>query len=128
MRLSSAATRRWPLLVLAALAVLLRVGECFHLPVATRRMRSSSAHEVKSQHAEEEYIWQTVERAARAAGELMREGVGSPVIKSKFNSKDLLTEVDGAAQKVIEHLVSCCRRSFFRIQAICYHQALFFCR
>lgn len=45
-------------------------------------------------------------RAARAAGELILAGRGADVRKTKANPRDLLTEVDGACQKVIEAHVS----------------------
>lgn len=45
-------------------------------------------------------------RAASEAGALMKANVGAEVLKTKFNPKDLLTEVDGQCQTVIEKVVS----------------------
>lgn len=45
-------------------------------------------------------------RAASEAGALMKANVGADVVKTKFNPKDLLTEVDGQCQTVIEKVVS----------------------
>lgn len=44
--------------------------------------------------------------AASEAGALMKAKVGADVLKTKFNPKDLLTEVDGQCQTVIEKVVS----------------------
>lgn len=44
--------------------------------------------------------------AASEAGALMKANVGADVLKTKFNPKDLLTEVDGKCQKVIEKVVT----------------------
>eukprot|EP00903_Cladosiphon_okamuranus_P016584 g15298.t1 len=44
--------------------------------------------------------------AASEAGALMKAKVGADVVKTKFNPKDLLTEVDGQCQTVIEKVVS----------------------
>lgn len=44
--------------------------------------------------------------AASEAGALMKANVGADVLKTKFNPKDLLTEVDGQCQTIIEKVVS----------------------
>lgn len=44
--------------------------------------------------------------AANEAGILMKAKIGADVIKTKFNPKDLLTEVDAECQRVIEKVVS----------------------
>lgn len=44
--------------------------------------------------------------AASEAGALMKAKLGADVVKTKFNPKDLLTEVDGQCQTVIEKVVS----------------------
>jgi len=45
-------------------------------------------------------------RAAREGGAVMSEKVGAEVIKTKANARDLLTEVDGEVQRIIERHVA----------------------
>lgn len=45
-------------------------------------------------------------RAASEAGTLMKSKIGSEVVKTKFNPKDLLTEVDAQCQNVIEEVMA----------------------
>lgn len=40
--------------------------------------------------------------AASEAGALMKAKIGADVLKTKFNPKDLLTEVDAECQRAIE--------------------------
>lgn len=48
------------------------------------------------------WLPQVAEAAARGAGELIAAGYGAEVKSTKASSRDLLTEVDGAAQQLIE--------------------------
>jgi len=60
--------------------------------------------------ASEQYqVLAVAEKAAREAGSLILAGRGAEVRKTKANPRDLLTEVDGAAQRVIE---ACVRAAF----------------
>jgi myo-inositol-1(or 4)-monophosphatase len=49
---------------------------------------------------------QVAMRAAREGGAVMSEKVGAEVIKTKANARDLLTEVDGEVQRIIERHVA----------------------
>ena len=44
--------------------------------------------------------------AAKEGGIIMARKVGSDVIKTKVNARDLLTEVDGEVQRIIETRVA----------------------
>ena len=44
--------------------------------------------------------------AARDAGELMKFRIGADIQKTKYNPKDLLTEVDAQCQKIVEDVVA----------------------
>eukprot|EP00308_Calcidiscus_leptoporus_P024883 CAMPEP_0119398502 /NCGR_PEP_ID=MMETSP1334-20130426/140878_1 /TAXON_ID=127549 /ORGANISM="Calcidiscus leptoporus, Strain RCC1130" /LENGTH=328 /DNA_ID=CAMNT_0007422367 /DNA_START=37 /DNA_END=1023 /DNA_ORIENTATION=- len=52
-----------------------------------------------------ELVTETASAAARAAGALMRARIGAEVIETKAGFADLLTEVDGECQAVIERIV-----------------------
>lgn len=45
-------------------------------------------------------------RAASEAGTLMKSKIGAEVVKTKYNPKDLLTEVDAQCQNVIEKVMA----------------------
>lgn len=45
-------------------------------------------------------------RAAKEGGAVMARKVGAAVIKTKANARDLLTEVDGEVQRIIEARVA----------------------
>lgn len=47
-----------------------------------------------------------VVHAATEAGALMKSKIGADVVKTKFNPKDLLTEVDSECQRAIERVVT----------------------
>lgn len=47
-----------------------------------------------------------VVHAATEAGALMKSKIGADVVKTKFNPKDLLTEVDSECQRAIERVVA----------------------
>lgn len=44
--------------------------------------------------------------AATEAGELLKSNLGADVLKTKFNPKDLLTEIDSECQKLIEDVAT----------------------
>lgn len=48
----------------------------------------------------------SVVHAATEAGALMKSKIGADVLKTKFNPKDLLTEVDAECQRAIEKVVA----------------------
>lgn len=48
----------------------------------------------------------TAVHAANEAGTLMKTKIGADVLKTKFNPKDLLTEVDSECQRIIEKVVA----------------------
>ena len=72
---------------------------------ATVGGRIASPIRSSTSSAEAEAVLATASKAARAAGELIREKVGADVIKTKAGAKDLLTEVDGHCQETIEAMV-----------------------
>jgi len=47
----------------------------------------------------------TAIKAAKEAGELIRKRLGADVIETKLNTMDLLTEVDGKCQNIIENII-----------------------
>lgn len=53
-----------------------------------------------------EAVLEVAMRAAREGGAVMSEKVGAEVIKTKANARDLLTEVDGEVQRIIERHVA----------------------
>lgn len=64
-------------------------------------------------------------RAAKEGGTVMARKVGAEVIKTKANARDLLTEVDGEVQRIIEAKVAeeFPHHGFLvRQQGLCFHQ------
>lgn len=49
---------------------------------------------------------QVAVEAAKEGGDVMSRKVGADVIKTKVNARDLLTEVDGEVQSIIETRVA----------------------
>ena len=74
-------------------------------PAVTKRRLASSTVAVAPKE-EQEQVLECAVRAAREAGKLILEGRGADVRKTKANPRDLLTEVDGACQKIIEACVA----------------------
>ena len=72
--------------------------------VAKRRLASSTVAVAPKEEQEE--VLECAVRAAQEAGKLILGGRGADVRKTKANPRDLLTEVDGACQKIIEACVA----------------------
>ena len=53
-----------------------------------------------------EAVLATACSAARTGGSVMNEKIGAEVVKTKANVRDLLTEVDGEVQRIIESAVT----------------------
>ncbi|CAN0369874.1 unnamed protein product [Ectocarpus sp. 6 AP-2014] len=74
--------------------------------VASQRAPDSAAEGVVPDSQTLSEVLAAAVHAASEAGALMKAKVGADVLKTKFNPKDLLTEVDGQCQRVIEKVVS----------------------
>lgn len=73
-----------------------RVLHAWAMTVTPRQSRLSAALQVLA----------AAVHAATEAGMVMKAKVGADVVKTKFNPKDLLTEVDSECQRVIEKVVA----------------------
>ncbi|KAJ1487388.1 hypothetical protein T484DRAFT_1941485, partial [Baffinella frigidus] len=75
------------------------------VPGGSQLRRRSSGARMSATEAELSAVLSTAIKAGRAAGALMKEKLGAEVIKTKVNSKDLLTEIDPMCEKIIRDIV-----------------------
>ncbi|KAA8495340.1 Inositol monophosphatase 2 [Porphyridium purpureum] len=77
-----------------------------HRAPARVRMENSIQQWAAPAKEDMDKVAEVARSAAREAGAIMRRSIGAPVLKTKYNPKDLLTAVDGECQTILEKRIT----------------------